>query len=206
MDRKPMVLAFLKAREEASLGEVAARLGVTKQGALRHLEALLGAGLISVTQEGHPGPGRPEHHYRLTPAANELFPHSHRQLASDLVAFMGPRQLERFFKARAVRMEAQYRSRLADRSFSEKVRELGRAATDQGHMTEVTESKGSWQLRHCNCPIQDIASRTSHPCQQEQAMYERLLGARVERSTWLGQGDSSCTYDISNSNREDVNG
>jgi predicted ArsR family transcriptional regulator len=197
MDRKPEVLAFLKAREEASLGEVAEHLGLTKQGALRHLEALREGGLVTVTPtSGHPGPGRPEHHYHLTPAADQTFPHGHRELALELVNFLESRQLQRFFKVRAERLEAEYTRRLEGLSFEDKVQELARVASEHGHMTEVVKHDGKLELRHCNCPIQDIAVRTSYPCQQEQAMYERLLGTRVERKTWLGQGDSSCTYEI----------
>jgi predicted ArsR family transcriptional regulator len=210
MDRKPEVLAFLKARGEASLGAVATQLGVTKQGALRHLEALRDAGMVSVTMSGHRGPGRPEHRYHLTPAADELFPHGHRELAVELVAFMDSRQLEQFFRARAARLEAEYAERLAGLDFKGRVRELARVASEHGHMTEVMERDGKLRLRHCNCPIQDIAARTAYPCQQEQEMYRRLLGAEVERSTWLGQGDSSCTYDIpqhtSSTRQGDVNG
>jgi predicted ArsR family transcriptional regulator len=206
MDRKPEVLAFLKAREQASLGEVATQLGVTKQGALRHLDALRAAGLVAVASNSHSGPGRPEHWYRLTAGAGEMFPRSHRELAAELIAYMKPRQVERFFKDRAARLEREYAARLTDPELPGRVRELAKVATEQGHMTEVGEASGTLQVRHCNCPIQDIAALTNHPCQQEQEMYERLLNARVERTAWLGQGDHFCTYDISTSPQQEARG
>ena len=46
--RRQTILAFLKTRGPASLGEIAAHLEVSKQGALRHLEALESAGLATV--------------------------------------------------------------------------------------------------------------------------------------------------------------
>jgi predicted ArsR family transcriptional regulator len=196
MDRKPEVLAFLKAHGEATLGAVAEHLGVTKQGALRHLEALRESGLVEVGAGEHRGPGRPEHRYRLTDEAGELFPHRHRELAGELIEFLESDQLERFFAERTTRMEREYRRRLSGLDFDQRLRELARLAAEHGHMTEVVEEDGQVRLRHCNCPIQDIASRTAHPCQYERDMYERLLGAGVHRSEWLGQGDTSCTYDI----------
>jgi predicted ArsR family transcriptional regulator len=70
-------------------------------------------------------------------------------------------------------------------------------AAETGHMTELaTGPRGELEIRHCNCPIEDVAARTGFACQQEREMYERLLGATARRSTWLGQGDSSCTYQI----------
>ena len=77
--------------------------------------------------------------------------------------------------------------------------ELARLARESGHMTEVVERvDGSLTLQHCNCPIQDVAARGGYACRQEQMLYERLLGATVVRSTWLGSGDANCTYEITN--------
>ena len=197
--RREQILLFLKARGTASLAELADDFGMSKQGVLRHVEALEANGLVERDSATHEGPGRPEHRFRLAPAAAELFPHAHRELATELVEFMEHDQLDRFFAARAARVEREYRARLAGLGFADRVRELARLASEAGHMSEVvTLEDGSVALRHCNCPIQDVAARGGQPCQHEQAMYERLLGASVERSTWLGADDSSCTYQIKN--------
>lgn len=195
--RREQILLFLKARGEASLAELAGESGMTKQGVLRHVEALEERGLVERVAAAHDGPGRPEHRFRLAPAAAELFPHAHRELASELVEFMDGEQLDRFFEARSARVEREYATRLAGLDFEGRVRELVRLASEAGHMSEVvTLPDGTVAIRHCNCPIQDVAARAGHPCQHEQAMYERLLGKPVERSSWLGADDTSCTYEI----------
>lgn len=197
VDRKHVVLTLLKARGSAGLAEIAAHLGVSKQGALRHLEALQANGLIEVTTEEHHGPGRPGHVYRLTSAADEHFPSGHRELAAELVDFMDSAELERFFAGRARRLEREYSARLAGLDFEARVRELARLTTEQGHMTELVERPdGGFQLRHRNCPIQDVAARDGYPCKHEQEIYRRLLGTMVARSSWLADGDHSCTYEI----------
>lgn len=205
MDRKHDVLALLKARGSARLADIAAHLGVSKQGALRHLEALEASGLVEVSAGRHRGPGRPGHVYRLTPAADEHFPSGHRELAGELVEFMTAAEQERFFAARARRLEDEYGIRLAGLNFEQRVRELARLTTERGHMTEVSRRPdGRLQMRHCNCPIQDVAARSGHPCRYEQDIYQRLLGRAVARSTWLGAGDSSCTYDITTPERKEI--
>ena len=197
--RKDAILGFLKVRRQASLADVAAHLEVSKQGALRHLEALLHEGLVEKGNESHAGPGRPEHSYRLTDAAAEHFPHAHRELAGELVKFMGTAQLERFFAERAARTESAMAAELAGLSFEQKVKRIGELASATGHMTEVVDNgDGSFAIRHCNCPIADVAAETGHPCHREQSMYERLLGAEVERTTWLAQADAACTYVVTN--------
>jgi predicted ArsR family transcriptional regulator len=200
--RREPILAFLKTRGHATLGEVATHLEVSKQGALRHLEALETAGLVKVAPAELHRRGRPENVYTLTAAAGEHFPDRTHELAGDLVQFLSEEQLKRFFEKRAARLEAEYAPRLAGLDFESRVRELAKLATEHGHMAEVVElPEGGLAIRHCNCPIQDVAARTAFPCQNEQEMYQRLLGAPVTRSTWMREAASDCTYEVKESKK-----
>src|SRR5437588_5999828 len=193
--KRDAVLAFLKTRGHATLGEIAAHLEVSKQGALRHLETLESSGLATVAPADAHRPGRPESVYRLTAAAGERVPDGHRELTGELVDFMTQQQLREFFERRASRLEAEYAPRLAGLDFDARVRELARLATEHGHMAEVVEvADGGLAIRHCNCPIQDVAARTGLPCVNEQQMYERLLGTAVARTTWMAEAADDCTY------------
>ena len=87
--RREIILAFLKTRGQATLGEVATHLEVSKQAALKHLEGLEAEGLAAVAHAQSHARGRPENVYSLTPAAADHFPHSHRELAGDLVDARG---------------------------------------------------------------------------------------------------------------------
>ena len=200
--RREIILELLKTRGHATLGEVAAHLEVSKQAALRHLEAMETAGLAAVAHAQPHGRGRPENVYSLTDAARDHFPVGHRELAGDLVEFLSEEQLRLFFERRTARLEAEYAPRLAGLDFNGRVRELARLATEHGHMAEVVElPEGGLAIRHCNCPIQDVAAKTVLPCQNEQEMYQRLLGAQVERSTWLREAAADCTYQVKESNQ-----
>jgi predicted ArsR family transcriptional regulator len=195
--RRDAVLSLLKQRGRATLGEVAAHLEVSKQGAIRHLEALQTAGLVTVDSATEHRRGRPENVYRLTAAAGSHFPDGHRELTGQLVEFMSEQQLQHFFERRASRIEAEYAPRLAGLDFEARVRELARLATEHGHMAEVIElAEGGLAIRHCNCPIQDVAARTGLPCVNEQQMYERLLGSPLTRSTWMAEAANDCTYQV----------
>jgi predicted ArsR family transcriptional regulator len=197
LSRRETILALLKTHGHASLGEVAAHLEVSKQGALRHLEAMEAAGLVTVASAPPHGRGRPENVYQLTTAAGEHFPDGHRQLTGELVEFISDEQLKHFFERRAARLEAEYAPQLAGLDFEARVRELARLATEHGHMAEVVElAEGGLAIRHCNCPIQDVAARTGLPCVNEQQMYERLLGTPVTRSTWMAEAANDCTYEF----------
>src|ERR1700694_6105009 len=86
--RRDTILAFLKMRGRATLGEIASQLEISKQGALRHLEAREEAGLATVASAAPHGRGRPESVYQLTEAAGSHFPDGHRELPGELVGFV----------------------------------------------------------------------------------------------------------------------
>jgi predicted ArsR family transcriptional regulator len=193
--RREVILAFLKTHGQATLAEIAMHLEVSKQGALRHMEALEASGMAAMASAQPHGRGRPENLYRLTKAAGDHFPDGHRELTGELVDFMTNEQLKQFFEHRAARLEAEYAPRLAGLDFESRVRELARLASEHGHMAEVVElGDGGLAIRHCNCPIQDVAARTGLPCVNEQHMYERLLGGEVTRTTWMAEAADDCTY------------
>jgi len=201
--RRETILAFLKTHGQATLAEIAAHIEVSKQGALRHLEALEASGLATVAPADAHRRGRPEHVYKLTAAAGEHFPDGHRDLTAELVDFMTNEQLKQFFERRAARLEAEYAPRLAGLDFGARVRELARLASEHGHMAEVVElGDGGLAIRHCNCPIQDVAARTGLPCVNEQHMYERLLGTDVARTTWMAEAADDCTYVMKESEKK----
>ena len=197
VERREEILLFLKARGKATLSEVAAHLGLSKQGTLRHLESLQADGLLSFTSEvERAGPGRPEHVYKLTAAAAEHFPQAHRRLAGELVQWMGAKELDSFFRSRTERLEAEYRPRLVGLDLEARVRELARIASEQGHMAEVVETADGFAIRQCNCPIADIALAVGHPCRYEAELYRRLLEVEVTRESWIGDSDSACVYAV----------
>ena len=198
--KRGVILAYLKTRGHATLGEIASHLEISKQAALRHLEGLEASGQVAMAADAAHGPGRPENVSRLPPAAAANFPDGHRELTGELVEFMSNEQLKHFFEKRAQRLEAEYAPRLAGLDFESRVRELARLASEHGHMAEVVDlGDGALAIRHCNCPIQDVASRTGLPCVNEQQMYERLLGTDVARTTWMAEAADDCTYVIKES-------
>jgi predicted ArsR family transcriptional regulator len=194
--RQEDILLYLKSQGSATLGEVAAALGMTKQGALRHLDSLSSEGLVTVEPRKH-GRGRPAHEYALAAKAGDHFPQGHKELAHELVEFLPQDQLRAFFKRRARTLEAEYGARLAGLDLEARVQELARLASEHGHMADVVKGEdGGYEIRHHNCPIADVAALGGHPCQVERDMYRRLLGAPVKRESWIPDGVPSCNYVI----------
>ncbi|HEX7021503.1 MAG TPA: MarR family transcriptional regulator, partial [Trueperaceae bacterium] len=71
---KANVLAAIKERGRATVGELAAALGVTRACVHSHLTALKRAELVRKTGVVQVWRGRPEHTFELTEAGDRLFP------------------------------------------------------------------------------------------------------------------------------------
>ena len=64
-------------------------------------------------------------------------------------------------------------------------------------MAKIERSAEGITIRECNCSFPESVKRTRIPCRLEAAFYEALFGAEVERSTYMPDGYSACTYELS---------
>ena len=82
------ILMALKKQGRVRAEDLAAQLGITTSAVRQHLNGLLSDGLVAY-EEVRSGPGRPKHLYRLTPAAEELFPKTYSDLTNELLDYAG---------------------------------------------------------------------------------------------------------------------
>jgi predicted ArsR family transcriptional regulator len=64
-----------------------------------------------------------------------------------------------------------------------------------GYMTEVRRSSdGGIELLEHNCPMSSLASKYPAACESERAMYESLLGVKVESARVRPAGTEACRF------------
>lgn len=134
------ILLVLKQAPDASLEEVAHKLGISKVAALGHLQKLENEGLIDRSyRAGHVG--RPSVQFRLTPKANGLFPQSYAEVSMAALEFierrLGPEAVAQLLTERAHEVADRARPRLSGRTLPDRVRELARMRTEGGYMAEI---------------------------------------------------------------------
>jgi DeoR family suf operon transcriptional repressor len=196
-----LVLDVLKRRGEARAEEIADALGVTVSAARQQLGGLQTAGLVE-HREVKGAPGRPKHVYRLTDAAQELFPNSYGELATELLQFVGeedPALLQRVFeRSRQVRL-GRALERLDGKSFDARVEELAAILSEEGYLASFERSEdGSYVVQEHNCAIIDVAQLSRMPCIAEiDFLREALPDAAIERVAHMLGGAHLCAYRIS---------
>jgi predicted ArsR family transcriptional regulator len=197
------LLCMLKTEGSCSTSEMAKAMGITEMAVRRHLQIMEREGLIRSKLVRQPM-GRPSYRYSLTERADERFPKNYPQLTLDLFRELeqepgGTEMIDRMFAGRRDRLEARLRDRMDKRSLEQRVAELSAIQNDGGYMSRWTadpHEPGAYLLHEYNCPVAQVANRYRQACQCELQLFERLLGAEVERTECLAEGGRRCTYAI----------
>lgn len=162
---------------------------------LRHLEA---AGLVDHAEE-HQRVGRPVRRFRLTPAADALFPKQYDLLAVRLIEtaleVLGPESLGRILARWGRELDRHLAERLPA-SPAERLAALTAYLSQVGFMASTRDEAGETVLTERNCPIARVAARFPEICEQEAALYRRTLGRSVAITCCQARGDPVCTFKI----------
>jgi len=192
------IVRLLRRQGDLTVEELSRQMGISSVAVRQHLEILEADGLVTTRTERRPI-GRPRRLYRLTDAADDLFPKSYVTLAQTILEHLeragGPAQVAEVFDARRRGMEDEIRPRLAGLTLEQRVRAVAQMQDQAGYMAEFESLPDqSFILREHNCAICKVARRFPQACQKELEMFRNLLDADVEREMHMAAGDSMCSY------------
>jgi DeoR family suf operon transcriptional repressor len=190
----------LKHAGEATAEELAARLGVTVSAVRQQLDGLAADGLVAWRPLAR-GRGRPTHLYRLTRAAEPLFPKAYGGLTNELLGYVAdadPSLVDGIFdRRRQRRLEAaQARLAIAGESLATRVAELARILDEDGYLASFEPlPDGTFRIVEHNCAVLDVAERYGQACSSEIAFLRQALpDARVDRVSHMIAGAHACAY------------
>ncbi len=194
------LLQALKVAGEARAEDLAGDLGVTVSAVRQQLDGLLADGLVAYT-EVRAGRGRPKHVYRLTRAAEPLFPKAYGGLTNELLGYVtdaDPAMLDHIFERRRERRTEQARARMEGKDFAAQVAEVARILDEDGYLADFEAlPDGSFRITEHNCAVLDVAERYGLACSSEIAFLRDVLPqARVERVSHMIAGAHSCAYAV----------
>lgn len=195
------LLELLKRRGEATLAELETGIEVARETVRSHLESLAAQQLIERSGVRRRGPGRPQVLYRLSAQGEALFPRREGEMLAELARYLleseHPELLEEFFVARNGAKRARLASRLKGLGAGERLNEIARSLSKEGYLAEAALEGGEpIRLRLCHCPLRDLVAVTHLPCRAEMKLVEELVGRPLQRSQFMPDGDTSCTYSI----------
>ena len=198
---KRVLLNALKKKGELGVEDLAAEAELTVSAVRQQLTGLQRDGLVEVV-ETRQARGRPRHHFRLSEAADALYPRAYAELTNELLEYVDqadPALMEEIFHRRRQRRIEGARARLRKcSSFAEKMEEMARILDDDGYLAEaVAYPDGSYTIVEHNCAILGIALRYGQACGSELEFIRAVLPeARVERTSHILTGAHQCSYSV----------
>ena len=197
------IARLLKGEGALPAARMAAQLGLTAMAVRQHLYALERQKLVTAEERAVPV-GRPLKYWKLTRAADRLFPDAYAELSVALIGAMGDAfgeaGLKRVLESRGARQCKEYAARIpASLPLKEKIQRLARIRTEEGYMAELKPGgKGTYLLVENHCPICAAASACQGFCATELDLFQAVLGPQVavERAEHIVSGDRRCAYRI----------
>jgi predicted ArsR family transcriptional regulator len=193
------LLQVLKRRGPLTIRSLAAELDITYEGVRQQMAELLRAGWVrSVDRSASRKPGRAAREYRLSAAAEHLFPKHYDELCAELLqhvhqSFGGAGVvaiLARMTDARVRR----WAPLLQGLSVREKLKALSALYEDKDAYMQVDFRAEAPALIEHNCPFFNVAQEHPAICSVSVNTLERLLGCKVVRERSFQAGDGRCVF------------
>lgn len=190
----------------ATLGE---RLGITPAAIRRHLDSLLGEGMIEAREGrsyGQRRRGRPARFFAITDEGRNAFYHAYDDMAASALRFieeqLGPAAVSEFARHQVADLERRYGPAMRSASLEQRLRVLAEALSGDGYAASVNRLPSSGvpkgeQLCQHHCPVAHVAADYPQLCEAETEVFARLLGTPVQRLATIAHGDGICTTHVS---------
>src|SRR5688500_7294883 len=168
-------------RSSATVGDLAAALGLTDNAVRSHLSAMERDGLVEQRRGPVRGVGKPAMVYALTPAADTLLPKAYAPVMGVLLDTLG--------------------ERLGPDALAELLREVGRRAAagragqgddvrmrieaaygvlgELGGVAEIVEEEDAVHIRGFSCPLAALVPAHPEVCQLAEALLTEIVGVPV---------------------------
>lgn len=194
------IMELIKCSGGLSVGELAESMGMSYMGVKKHCLAMQKLGYLD-TWRSPKLVGRPEKLYRITGKSAPLFPSigdeiclSILEAATQLETNGAEKLLFSFFRART----EQLATVVTGDSVQERAEKLAAARSTAGHYSRCVYSEDEGlRIEEFHNPLQPLFEKYPTLERMEAQMFERLLGARVERTVTRTVALSRYRFDLS---------
>jgi predicted ArsR family transcriptional regulator len=165
-----------------------------------HLNLLQGQNLISTIDTRHQNkPGRPQHIYELTEAAQDHLPSNYQHLIINLIERLEqqlePTQVNVIFEGIADSMAAKVDLSLLERlETHQRLEAVAEYLNSHGYDATWEHSERGFLLHTSNCPYHEVAKENDVLCQMDLRLISALMGIVPRRQSLVSCGEATCSY------------
>lgn len=199
---REFVLRTLLTQPRRTINELATEVGISPISVRHHIASLEAEGLIKGEDERH-GVGRPRQVYFLTETGMEQFPTRYVRLTVRLLEHLketmpGP-MLKTLFTQMALDLAKDLSDgkETKDLSMAERLDLVKDLLRREGFSIEWEQLDDGYQIHEASCPYYFIGQNHPEVCAVDQVLISTVLSVPAEKVKCILNGDSSCTYLIS---------
>ncbi len=194
------MLEGLKRAGEATVETLATQHGYSPSAVRSLLVSLTADGLVE-WRSSRQSRGRPAHLFRLTPAAERLFPQVYDRALNSAMAFLSEKApalladlMDRWLED--TRLSNAQLAEMGRLQVSDKARRIATAQNAAGLISIVESNENEVALVLVHCPIIDVARNFPIVCQNELAWINQNTGEQFERTEHRLAGARRCVYAV----------
>lgn len=194
---RDLIVRTLKTQGTCSIKELATATNVSPVSVRHHLVNLQAESLVQ-SEEVRQGVGRPHHEFSLTETGLEQFPGRYFRLTNRVLARMKdsmPRgMVVELFSSIGSQLADEYALELRSLPLRDRVNRLVDLLSDEGFAAEVDTQGDTVLIRELSCPYLRIGRSHPEVCMVDQEFIATALGLPIRRVSWLLEGDSHCSF------------
>lgn len=201
---KKQLLDLIKSKGIISVDEAVEHSGLAKTTLREHFLQLEKDGYVERTYE-RKGPGRPSLQYELSAKGHQLYPSSESKLTRQFIRYLkeeGEEEMiesffEKFWEERYNKAKKRM-NQYGPEQKAERLQALLKMLQEEGFMPEIEQDEANEciNIKECNCPFSEVIKETRLPCKLEALFFKKIFGDQTERTSYIAEGDYSCTYQI----------
>ena len=195
------VLQTLLSRQRCTINELAVAVDINPISVRHHITRLEAEGLVSSEEERH-GVGRPRRLYFLTEEGQERFPSRYLRftirLLEQLKGSMPEPMVSNLLRQMAEDVAAEYEARLTGMNLEERLNLVTKLLQSEGFTVEWEQIGNEYLIREISCPYYHIGQSHPEVCSVDQTLISAMLSVPAEKVKCVLNGDTYCTYVVSN--------
>ncbi len=195
------VLQTLLSRQRCTINELAEAVNINPISVRHHITRLEAEGLVNSEEERH-GVGRPRRLYFLTEDGQERFPSRYLRftirLLEQLKGTMPEAMVSLLFRQMAEGVASEYEAKMSGMSMEERLNLVAQLLSSEGFTVEWEQKGNEYHIREISCPYYHIGQSHPEVCSVDQTLISTMLSVPAEKVKCVLNGDTNCTYVVSN--------
>jgi predicted ArsR family transcriptional regulator len=196
------VLKTLLTHPRRTINELADEVGISPISIRHHISSLSAEGLVNSDEERH-GVGRPRQVFFLTESGVEQFPTRYVRLTIRLLEQLKETMPAALVKQLFTQMAQELAKDLAadantqGLTMEERLDLVKSILQQEGFTIEWEQQGDQYQIREISCPYYFVGQDHPEVCAVDQILISTMLSSPAEKTKCILNGDTYCTYVVS---------